>query len=99
MTRLLIAALACWLLAAFSASSQAQSDPHTTPLSRRAAALFKTSDECVACHNGLRTSDNEDVSIGTMWRSTMMANSARDPYFHAGLRREVIDHPSHAAEI
>jgi hypothetical protein len=29
----------------------------------------------------------------------MMANSARDPYFHAGLRREVMDHPSLAGEI
>ena len=98
MTRLLIASAAFWLVAAFSTGSLAQSDPHT-PVSRKAAALFKTSEECVACHNGLRTSDDEDVSIGTMWRSTMMANSARDPYFHAGLRREVMDHPSQAAEI
>ena len=99
MTRILIVAVAFWLMAAFSAGSAAQSDPHTPPISREAAALFKTSEECVACHNGLRTSDNEDVSIGTMWRSTIMANSARDPYFHAGLRREVMDHPSQAAEI
>jgi hypothetical protein len=28
-----------------------------------------------------------------------MANSARDPYFHASLRRELIDHPTAAAEI
>jgi hypothetical protein len=97
MTRFIIAAVTFWLIAAISAGSSAQSDPHSP--SRQAAALFKTSEECVACHNGLRTSDNEDVSIGTMWRSTIMANSARDPYFHAGLRREIIDHASHAAEI
>jgi hypothetical protein len=99
MTRYLAAAVAFWLLAALSAGSSAQSDPHTPAVSREAAALFKTSEECIACHNGLRASDNEDVSIGTMWRSTIMANSARDPYFHAGLRREVMDHPSQAAEI
>jgi hypothetical protein len=99
MTRFLIAAMTFWLIAAISAGSSAQPDPHAPPVSRPAAALFTTSEECVACHNGLRTSDNEDVSIGTMWRSTIMANSARDPYFHAGLRREVIDHPSQAAEI
>ena len=29
----------------------------------------------------------------------MMANSARDPYWQAGVRRETIDHPTHAAEI
>jgi hypothetical protein len=99
MRRFLAAAAAFWLIAALSAASSAQSGPHTRPLSPKAAALFKTSDECVACHNGLRSGDNEDVSIGTMWRSTIMANSARDPYFHAGLRREVMDHPSQAAEI
>jgi hypothetical protein len=99
MTRLLVAGVALWLLAAFSAASSAQSDPHVPAVSRQAASLFKTSEECVACHNGLRTSANEDVSIGTMWASTIMANSARDPYFHAGLRREVMDHPSQAAEI
>src|SRR5687767_14407958 len=99
MTRFLIAAVAFWLMAALLAGSAARSDPHTPQVSRKAAALFKTSEECVACHNGLRTSDNEDVSIGTMWRSTIMANSARDPYFHAALRREVMDHPSQAAEI
>ena len=27
------------------------------------------------------------------WRPTMMANSARDPYWQAGVRRETIDHP------
>jgi hypothetical protein len=100
MTRFLIAAVTLWLMAALSAGRpSAQSDPHTPPVSRKAAALFKTSDECVACHNGLRASDDEDVSIGTMWRSTIMANSARDPYFHASLRREILDHPAQAGEI
>jgi hypothetical protein len=98
MTRYPAAAVAFWLVAVLSAGSSAQPDPHS-PSASRAAALFKTSEECIACHNGLRASDNEDVSIGTMWSSTIMANSARDPYFQAGLRREVMDHPSQAAEI
>ena len=29
----------------------------------------------------------------------MMANSARDPYWQAGVRRETIDHPTHSAAI
>ena len=41
------------------------------------------------------TPSGEDVSIGATWRSTMMANSARDPYWQAGVRRETIDHPTH----
>jgi hypothetical protein len=54
--------------------------------------LFQTSDRCFACHNTLSTSAGEDISIGFAWRPTMMANSARDPYWQAGVRRESIDH-------
>jgi hypothetical protein len=60
---------------------------------------FQTSDRCVACHNGLSTSSGEDISIGLAWRPTMMANSARDPYWHAGVRRETMDHPESRAGI
>jgi hypothetical protein len=65
----------------------------------QALALFTHSENCVGCHNNLTTPNGEDVSIGSTWRSTMMANAARDPYWQAGVRRETIDHPSHAAEI
>jgi len=41
----------------------------------------------------------EDISIGFDWRATMMANSARVPYWHAAVRREVVDHPQSQAEI
>src|SRR5262245_28931201 len=61
--------------------------------------LFQTSDRCFACHNGLSTAAGEDVSIGFGWRPTMMANSARDPYWQAGVRRESIDHPKAQKEI
>src|SRR5690606_37509761 len=57
------------------------------------AGYFLTSDQCIACHSNLHTSSGEDVSIGYNWRASMMANSARDPYWHAGVRREVLDHP------
>jgi hypothetical protein len=60
---------------------------------------FQTSDRCVACHNGLTTRAGEDISIGLSWQPTMMANSARDPYWHAGVRRETIDHPESRAAI
>lgn len=61
--------------------------------------LFQTSDRCFACHNGLATSAGEDISIGFSWRPTMMANSSRDPYWQAGVRRETIDHPESKAAI
>jgi hypothetical protein len=61
--------------------------------------LFQTSDRCFACHNTLSTSTGEDISIGVAWRPTMMANSARDPYWQAGVRRESIDHPESRGAI
>lgn len=61
--------------------------------------LFQTSDRCMACHNTLSTSAGEDVSFGIAWRASMMANSARDPYWQAGVRRESIDHPESRAAI
>ncbi|MDX1632848.1 MAG: hypothetical protein R3234_13340 [Thermoanaerobaculia bacterium] len=62
-------------------------------------ALFVASDRCLACHNGLTTSRGEDVSIGIDWRSSMMANAARDPYWQAAVRREILDHPEARAAI
>ena len=62
-------------------------------------ASFVGSDQCIACHSGLRAPSGEDVSIGYDWRASMMANAARDPYWHAAVRREVMDHPQAQAAI
>ena len=62
-------------------------------------ALFSHSENCIGCHNNLSAPGGEDVSIGASWRSSIMANSARDPYWQAGVRREAIDHPMHAGAI
>jgi hypothetical protein len=66
---------------------------------REPALHFQTSDRCVACHNGLSTPAGEDISIGFDWRPSMMANSSRDPYWQASVRRESIDHPESRAVI
>ncbi len=63
------------------------------PVNEIPPQLFKTGDACISCHNGLVTPSGEDISIGTDWRASMMANSARDPYWQAAVRREVLDHP------
>jgi hypothetical protein len=60
---------------------------------------FQTSDRCFACHNGLKTTAGEDVSIGYDWRASMMANSSRDPYWQGSVRRESTDHPESRAAI
>lgn len=56
--------------------------------------LFHTSDQCIACHNNLVGPNGEDVSMGFNWRSSMMGNAARDPYWMAAVRRESLDHPA-----
>jgi len=61
--------------------------------------LFPTSDRCLACHKGVTDAAGQDVSLGYDWRASMMANSARDPYWQAAVRRELIDHPEASEAI
>ena len=89
---------AALLLAAFSISSPLPGQT-TKPVHKVAGLLFQTSDRCIACHNGLTTPSGQDISIGFNWRPSMMANSGRDPYWLAGVRRETIDHPESRAAI
>lgn len=60
---------------------------------------FRLSRRCVACHNGLKTPQGEDISIGLQWSTSVMANAARDPYWQASVRRETMDHPAASADI
>ncbi len=60
---------------------------------------FHLSDRCVACHNELTTPSGRDVSIGIDWRASIMANSSRDPYWQASVRRETIDHSQVTRDI
>ena len=75
--------------------------PRTLDVQPQATAgpLFETAENCLACHNGLTATSGEDVSFGSAWRGSMMANSSRDPYWHAAVRRETIDHPEAAGHI
>ena len=102
MTRLFPLVCLAWILALIVAVPQAQAPKALPPVPADAHAdvpLFAHSSECVACHNQLVSPFGEDLSIGASWGSTMMGNSARDPYWQASVRRETIDHPTHADEI
>jgi hypothetical protein len=88
MIRFGILAATVFLLCLPKSDQAAEADRKTAKID-----LFQISQRCFACHNGLSTAGGEDISIGFSWRPTMMANSARDPYWHAGVRRESIDHP------
>jgi hypothetical protein len=71
------------------------------PLEVRAEqTLFRPSERCMACHNGVSSpKTGEDISFGFDWRPSIMANAARDPYWQASVRREVIDRPGARALI
>ena len=60
---------------------------------------FSGSDNCAACHDGLRQADGTDVSIVADWQAGMMANSSRDPFWRAKVASEVRRNPSLKDEI
>jgi hypothetical protein len=55
---------------------------------------FSGSGNCAMCHSSLRDSAGNDVSIDTQWRSTMMANAAKDPLWQAKIESEVTRNPA-----
>ncbi len=82
-----------------SATLQAQSLPFQT------STLFSGSGTCAACHapgfpntSALRGPAGDDISPPTLWRSTMMANAAKDPFWQAKVTAEVTANP-HLREI
>jgi hypothetical protein len=70
-----------------------------TALTTFTTADFSGSGQCVMCHEGLADAAGADVSITTHWRSTMMANAARDPVWEAKVVSEVTRNPGLAAVI
>ena len=101
--RVLAGAVAVWLLALFFTRRRRELPSR----SRRAACAFRGAPghavpditRLPRVPQRLTTPTGEDVSIGVSWRASMMANSSRDPYWQAAVRRETIDHPSAAREI
>jgi hypothetical protein len=63
------------------------------PLPTDRGDLFSGSGACGICHTNLQDEAGVDVSLDTFWRSTMMANAARDPYWQAAVRLEVEENP------
>jgi hypothetical protein len=83
-------------------ASEIPGTPEGRPAPRLTSArndLFSGSGACAACHTNLIDESGNDVSIDSNWRSTIMANSARDPYWQASVRAEVERTPQQAAEI
>ncbi|MCB0761469.1 MAG: T9SS type A sorting domain-containing protein [Flavobacteriales bacterium] len=64
-------------------------------------SLFTGSGRCAGCHghdpNGTAsiTAEGQDVNVADDWRATMMANSAKDPFWRAKVSHEVTLNPQH----
>ena len=67
--------------------------------------FFATSSLCINCHSfdpdGRASVDAQgnDVNVVDDWRASMMANSARDPFWRAKVSHEVLVNPSHKVDI
>jgi hypothetical protein len=72
-------------------------DGHPLPMDQD--KLFAASGVCASCHTGLVDEAGNDVSNDTNWRAAIMANAARDPYWQATVRSEVLELPHLKAAI
>ncbi len=61
--------------------------------------FFVASGNCVVCHRQHIDEAGNDVSIGEHWRGSMMANSAVDPYYLAGVSMNIANFPEYSAAI
>lgn len=69
--------------------------------------FFRASGDCYGCHGpdnigpvfANRDANGHDVNTLDDWRSTMMANSARDPFWRAKVSHEVNVNPGHQSAL
>ncbi|NQX91036.1 MAG: T9SS type A sorting domain-containing protein [Flavobacteriales bacterium] len=67
--------------------------------------LFGGSGKCAGCHGSdiqeysMITADGWDVNVTDHWRSSIMANSAKDPFWRAKVSHETTVNPTNAVEL
>ena len=67
--------------------------------------LFAASGACAKCHSkdslGIASVDvlGNDINVVDDWRATMMANSAKDPFWRAKVSHEIIVNPDHKEQL
>ncbi len=75
------------------------------PIGRVDSDRFVTSPACSECHTNtdqsqaMRDGQGRPISQFDLWRSSMMANASRDPFWRAVVAAEVASHPDAAAAI
>ncbi|MCB0757404.1 MAG: T9SS type A sorting domain-containing protein [Flavobacteriales bacterium] len=66
---------------------------------------FVTAGRCAGCHGhdslgiAMVAGEGEDVNVVDDWRSSMMANSARDPFFLAKMEHEGLVNPAYKEQL
>jgi hypothetical protein len=65
-----------------------------SPLTIFTAKNFIGSGRCSLCHGNLADREGRDMSISNHWRSTMMANAAKDPFWQAKVVSETSRNPA-----
>jgi hypothetical protein len=89
MRTMCIAGVFCFLAAGLLSAQDLTKEKNT---------LFSGSGNCAVCHvtgnDVLVTPSGEDVSPVSGWRSTMMGNAARDPYWRAKVSAEIDAQPA-----
>lgn len=65
-----------------------------TPLTYVSEKNFLGSGRCTLCHDKLTDKNGKDMSIPGHWRSTMMANGAKDPLWQAKVDSETHRNPA-----
>ncbi len=101
---LLLTLLACLGLASLHAQNPhlfAQSYPSTlvTDPPNQYNDYFAGAGACLQCHNTQVNEQGASVAIVNDWRSTMMANSSKDPFWQAKVSHEILVNPQYANEI
>lgn len=67
--------------------------------------IFPSASDCSGCHgfdpqmNGMVTEAGQDVNPHDDWESSMMANSAKDPFWRAKVSHEVLINPTHQLDL
>ncbi len=64
------------------------------PLTSFETEKFVGSEKCAACHNLLFDAEGNSLSILNHWRSSVMANAAKDPFWQAKVSSEAARNPA-----
>lgn len=76
-----------------------QKEQTELPLPSGYNTLFAGSGECLMCHNSMVDEQGNNIGILNYWKSSMMANSSKDPFWRAKVSYEKIKNPQLEEEI